>query len=99
MGFGIEPIIAISVICGLIVLLFPLLVRKGPNRGTYQVALVISGFCIGLLWATTYMHQMNPLFGPILHNTTILLMQKEWAGMYPNGIQEAGHEAVAAATH
>ncbi|CAG0923685.1 unnamed protein product [Notodromas monacha] len=83
MGFGIEPIITMSVLSGLIVLLLPLLVRKGPNRG----------------WATTYMHQMNPLFGPILHNTTILLMQKEWAGMYPHGIQEAGHEAVVTASH
>ncbi|XP_050706328.1 V-type proton ATPase subunit e-like [Eriocheir sinensis] len=51
---------------------------KGQNKGVIQVVLVITATSCWLFWMLAYMHQMNPLIGPQLHNTTIIAIQYIW---------------------
>ncbi|KPM04482.1 ATP synthase subunit H-like protein [Sarcoptes scabiei] len=53
--------IGISAFWFVIGFVVPIFVPKGPNKG----------------WATTYIAQMNPLFGPQIKNSTLILM-KAW---------------------
>ncbi|CAG0896583.1 unnamed protein product [Cyprideis torosa] len=40
-------------------------------------------------WLAAYMAQMNPLFGPQLHNTTMWVMRKEWVQKYLSVIERS----------
>ncbi|XP_042225923.1 V-type proton ATPase subunit e 2-like, partial [Homarus americanus] len=59
-------------------LILPFIVAKGPNKGVIQVVLVITASTCWLFWLLCYMHQMNPLIGPQLHNTTVLALRYLW---------------------
>lgn len=61
-------------------IILPFIVAKGPNKGVTQVVLVITASTCWLFWLLCYMHQMNPLIGPQLHNTTILALKYLWDG-------------------
>ncbi|KRX50464.1 V-type proton ATPase subunit e [Trichinella murrelli] len=51
---------------------------KGPNRGLIQVMLILTAVCCYTFWLLTFLHQMNPLFGPVYQNTTARYMKTAW---------------------
>ncbi|XP_026481228.1 V-type proton ATPase subunit e 2-like [Ctenocephalides felis] len=72
------PFIIFTVLWGIVGVVLPFIVPKGPNRGIVQVVLILTAACCWLFWLCCYMAQMNPLIGPKLHQNTILLMAREW---------------------
>jgi V-type H+-transporting ATPase subunit e len=73
------PFIVMSAFWGAIGILLPWCIPKGPNRGIAQVILVETSVACYLFWVCTYLMQLNPLIGPQLSNTTIYVIQQEWA--------------------
>jgi V-type H+-transporting ATPase subunit e len=78
MGASSKPLIVFTVIWGIVGIILPFLVPKGPNRGVIQVVLMLTGATCWLFWLCCYMTQMNPLIGPRLANHTLLLIAREW---------------------
>lgn len=73
--------VAVGVITGfwaIVGIVLPFILGRGPNKGVIQVVLVITAASCWLFWLLCYMHQMNPLIGPQLHNTTILALRYLW---------------------
>ncbi|VDP11846.1 unnamed protein product [Soboliphyme baturini] len=52
----------------------PWLVPRSPNRGTIQIMLSTTAMCCYLFWMMAFLHQMNPLFGPVLKIDTLRYM-------------------------
>ncbi|UXI17921.1 pyridine nucleotide-disulfide oxidoreductase domain-containing protein 1 [Sarcoptes scabiei] len=69
--------IGISAFWFVIGFVVPIFVPKGPNKGITITCLLMTAVCCWILWATTYIAQMNPLFGPQIKNSTLILM-KAW---------------------
>ncbi|XP_072931574.1 uncharacterized protein [Epargyreus clarus] len=67
----ITPIIGITVFFTIVLIVGPLLVRKGPNKGIVQSSIMLTAFCMWIFWVTVYIGQMNPLMGPRLDNTSV----------------------------
>ncbi|KAL1122764.1 hypothetical protein AAG570_003091 [Ranatra chinensis] len=82
MGASIIPCIIMTILWAIVGIFLPILVPKGPNRGIIQVALILTGVTCWLFWLCAYMAQMNPLIGPKLKNTTILMMAKQWVSYF-----------------
>ncbi|ESN92057.1 hypothetical protein HELRODRAFT_90060 [Helobdella robusta] len=72
------PFIVLSIIWGVVGLVAPWFIPKGPNRGIIQVMLVETAFVCYVFWLLTYLMQLNPLIGPQLSNETILIIGHEW---------------------
>ncbi|XP_012283964.1 V-type proton ATPase subunit e 2 [Orussus abietinus] len=78
MGASAAPVLIFSILWGVVGIVLPFFVPKGPNRGILQAILMLTAFTCWLFWLCCYMAQMNPLIGPKLPNTTILIMAREW---------------------
>lgn len=78
MGATAIPILVFTILWGIVGVVLPCFVPNGPNRGILQVVLILTAFTCWLFWLCCYMAQMNPLIGPKLSNTTILIMAREW---------------------
>ncbi|XP_034937780.1 V-type proton ATPase subunit e 2-like [Chelonus insularis] len=81
MGVSPIPVCFFTLFWGAIGIVLPFFVPKGPNRGILQVILMLTAFTCWLFWLCCYMAQMNPLIGPRLSNTTLLLISREWNGV------------------
>ncbi|KAK6185594.1 V-type proton ATPase subunit e 1 [Patella vulgata] len=51
---------------------------RSPNKGIYQIMLILTAVCCYIFWLTAYLCQLNPLFGPQLSVDMIRFMQMEW---------------------
>lgn len=78
MGASAVPVLIFTILWGIVGIALPCFVPNGPNRGILQVVLILTAFTCWLFWLCCYMAQMNPLIGPKLSNTTILMMASEW---------------------
>ncbi|CAB0002121.1 unnamed protein product [Nesidiocoris tenuis] len=56
----------------------PIFLPKRPNRGVFQLALILTAVTCWLFWLITYMTQMNPLIGPKLNKLTLLAVAQQW---------------------
>ncbi|XP_037772749.1 V-type proton ATPase subunit e 2-like [Penaeus monodon] len=80
MGASAIPVILMTLFWGLVGVVLPVVLPKGPNRSLMQCILITTASSCWLFWLCCYMHQMNPLIGPALHNTTIIAINKLWDG-------------------
>ncbi|CAL4075499.1 unnamed protein product, partial [Meganyctiphanes norvegica] len=74
------PVAIITVFWAIIGGVLPFVLGRGPNKGVIQVVLVITACTCWLFWLLAYMHQINPLIGPNLHNTTAIALKYLWDG-------------------
>ena len=79
MGASVLPILFFTILWGIVGIVLPIFVPKSANRGILQVMLMLTAFTCWLFWLCCYLAQMNPLIGPKLSNTTILMMAREWS--------------------
>ncbi|XP_043283672.1 V-type proton ATPase subunit e 2-like isoform X2 [Venturia canescens] len=80
MGASAIPVIIFTLLWGVVGIVLPFLLPKGPNRGILQVVLILTALTCWLFWLCCYMTQMNPLIGPQLANSTLLMISREWDG-------------------
>lgn len=83
MGASAIPVIIFTLLWGVVGIILPFIVPKGPNRGIFQLVLILTASTCWLFWLCCYMAQMNPLIGPKLSNRTLLLIAKAWGGAVP----------------
>jgi len=75
--FGIA-IIIVTVFWGLIGIVLPFIIPKGPNRRLIQTMLMLTAACCWLFWFCFYLHQWQPLFGPQLKSTDARVLRTIW---------------------
>ncbi|KAF2364302.1 ATPase V0 complex subunit e1/e2 [Trinorchestia longiramus] len=80
MGASALPIIFMTLLWGIVGIVLPIILPKGPNRSLMQCILILTGASCWLFWLCCYMHQMNPLIGPMLHNRTLAAVKQLWPG-------------------
>ncbi|KAK0080302.1 hypothetical protein PV325_000153 [Microctonus aethiopoides] len=80
MGASALPVCLFTLFWGVVGIVLPFFVPKGPNRGILQVILMLTAFTCWLFWLCCYMAQMNPLIGPRLSQEVLLIMAREWSG-------------------
>ncbi|XP_046746692.1 V-type proton ATPase subunit e 2-like [Diprion similis] len=78
MAASVVAVLVFTILWGVVGIVLPFLVPKGPNRGILQAILILTAATCWLFWLCCYMAQMNPLIGPKLENTTLLLIAREW---------------------
>ncbi|XP_012259850.1 V-type proton ATPase subunit e [Athalia rosae] len=71
-------VVLFTLIWGVVGIVLPFLVPRGPNRGILQAILMLTAATCWLFWVCCYMAQMNPLIGPKVSTHTLLLMAREW---------------------
>ncbi|XP_050544121.1 V-type proton ATPase subunit e 2-like [Daktulosphaira vitifoliae] len=81
MGFAVFPFLFFTILWGVVGIVLPIIVPKGPDRGIQQLVLMLTAGTCYLFWLCCYMAQMNPLIGPKLSQHAILIMAREWG--YP----------------
>ncbi|CAF0795742.1 unnamed protein product [Rotaria sordida] len=72
-------LIFFTVFWGLIGVVLPFLIPKGPNRRLIQTMLILTSACCWLFWLCFYLHQWNPLFGPLLTTTDARILRELWS--------------------
>lgn len=65
-----------TVFWGVVGILLGSFVPNGPNKGVIQMALSLSAACCYIIWASCYIAQLNPLFGPQLKRATQIMMAR-----------------------
>ncbi|XP_063221753.1 V-type proton ATPase subunit e-like [Bacillus rossius redtenbacheri] len=85
MGVSVVPIAVFTIFWAIVGIVLPFVVPKGPNRGIFQVVLMLTAATCWLFWLCCYMAQMNPLIGPRLSNHTVLLIAREWGDPLKTG--------------
>jgi len=89
------PFIVMTAFWGLIGIVVPCLIPKGPNKGLTQLILAETAVCCYLFWICTYLMQLNPLLGPQLHNDTVLIVQHEWSSVKNENLSSSmGHWSI-----
>ncbi|GAB6021870.1 hypothetical protein CHUAL_006037 [Chamberlinius hualienensis] len=83
MAVAYVPMIVITGFWGIVGIILPLIVPKGPNRGVIRAMLMLTAVCCWLFWLCAYLCQINPLFGPALHTETLAILQREWPYQAP----------------
>ncbi|XP_015609906.1 V-type proton ATPase subunit e 2 [Cephus cinctus] len=78
MGASVVAVLVFTILWGVVGIVLPFFVPKGPNRGILQLILILTAFTCWSFWLCCYMAQMNPFFGPKLERKTILMMAREW---------------------
>ena len=73
---GVLAWVFFTVFWGVIGIFLRSFVPNGPNKGTLQVGLALTGACCYLLWVCAYLSQINPLIGPQINNVTLTLMRR-----------------------
>ncbi|XP_072027246.1 V-type proton ATPase subunit e 2-like isoform X2 [Amphiura filiformis] len=74
-------VIIVTAFWGVIGIILPFVVPKRPDRGIIQTMLVLTAVCCYSFWMCTFIMQLNPLFGPVLHTDVIKAIQWEWDGV------------------
>ena len=77
MGFGVF--LLFTIIFGGIGGVSPMFLPESPHRPIIKLMLMMGSVCCYAMWLTTYLAQVNPLFGPIISNETMSLMRKSWS--------------------
>ncbi|CAG2118016.1 unnamed protein product, partial [Medioppia subpectinata] len=57
----------------------PIFLPESPQRPLIKLMLMVGTVCCYAMWLTTYLAQLNPLFGPQVNNQTMALMRKVWS--------------------
>ncbi|CAH0398006.1 unnamed protein product [Chilo suppressalis] len=65
------PIYVLTAVFGGIFVIGPFLVPKRENRELIQQCIMMTAFCMWILWVTIYIAQMHPLTPPRLRNKTM----------------------------
>ncbi|XP_071493878.1 V-type proton ATPase subunit e 2-like [Diadema antillarum] len=73
-------VIVLTGFWGIVGIIIPFFIPKGPNRGIIQTMLVMTAVCCYLLWLCTFLMQLNPLIGPELETKVIKAIKWEWEG-------------------
>ncbi|XP_071946896.1 V-type proton ATPase subunit e 2-like [Antedon mediterranea] len=73
-------VLSVTLFWGIVGIVCPLFVRKGPNKGIIQMMFVLTAICCYLFWLIAYLMQLNPLFGPQLEAKVINAIRWEWEG-------------------
>ncbi|XP_025418557.1 V-type proton ATPase subunit e 2 [Sipha flava] len=81
MGAAFLPVLIFTSLWGVVGIVLPFLLPKGPDRGVQQLMLMMTAATCYLFWLCCYMAQMNPLVGPKLNNHTILIIAREWGNL------------------
>lgn len=84
MGASAVPVIIFTILWGVVGIVLPFVVPKGPNRGILQVVLILTASTCWLFWLCCYMAQMNPLIGPKLSSSTVMMIAQQWGKPIPN---------------
>ncbi|KAI9142994.1 ATP synthase subunit H-domain-containing protein [Paraphysoderma sedebokerense] len=59
-----RPIWIVGVIVAFMCILAYFLSPKGPNKVVIQSSLILTLLCLYIMWAVTYLAQLNPLISP-----------------------------------
>jgi V-type H+-transporting ATPase subunit e len=80
MGASWLPVLLFSVLWGVVGIVLPFVVPRGPHKSVIQVTLMLTAACCWLFWLCCYMSQMNPLIGPSLETKALYAMRVHWDG-------------------
>ncbi|XP_037899174.1 V-type proton ATPase subunit e-like [Glossina fuscipes] len=78
MAAALIPLLFLTIFWGIIGIVIPLLIPKGPNRGLIRCILVLTAASCWLFWFCCYMSQINPLVGPMLPQKAVFMIAKKW---------------------
>lgn len=56
----------------------PLMVPSVPGAEVYRVSIALTAVCCWLHWLLCYMHQVNPLMGPLLGKEAVQIIEWSW---------------------
>jgi len=83
MAVEVIPMAVVTAFWGLIGIILPFVIPKGPNAGLIRLMLSLTAACCWLFWLCAYLSQINPLMGPSLHTSTLAILQREWPYNFP----------------